>query len=268
MELESKKYTCKELASWFGISSNNFSKNRHKRLEELNQYADYEIKYTPTGRISYIKIIEVKVPIYGGVNLKKEFLDWIPNGITEVATWAADFEHVLSWPLLINYYCKEHKIKYDGPHYILVEDEGISIDSKRKIKGQRKIPNPEFKEWHYLYNLAKRWGGANNISLEDWGIDCCVDSFNPTSMRITTEEDLERREQVYKKWFGTIPHQEVLDFVDYIDEYEDCYIPRDELMQLKLCQRLTDKEKRLAAAKECAELGILRRKGYHVAGLD
>ena len=106
MELENKKYTCKELASWFEISSNNFSKNRHKRLEELGQYADFEVKYTPTGKISYINVIKVKVPIYGALNLKQKFLEWLPNGITEVATWAADFEHVLSWPLLINYYCK------------------------------------------------------------------------------------------------------------------------------------------------------------------
>ena len=55
--------------------------------------------------------------------------------------------------------------------------------------------------------------------------------------------------QIYKKWFGTVSHQEVFDLVDYIDEYEDCYIPKDELMQLKLCQRLTDKEKRLDSLK-------------------
>lgn len=267
MELEVKKYKVKELAEWFNISSKYFSTTKTKRLEELSHYADFEVKYTPTGRISYIEITDVKVPIYGALNLKQQFLNWLPGGLIEVATWAIDFEYVLSWPLLVNYYCREHEIKYNGPHYIMVEDEGISIDNKRKIKGQRKVPNPEYKEWHYLYNVAKKWGIANNISLEDVGIDCCVDSFNPTSMRITTDEDLEKREQVYKKWFGTIRHQEVLDFVDYIDEYEDCYIPKDELMQLKLCQRLSDKEKRLAAAKECAELGILRRKGYRLVGL-
>lgn len=268
MILENKKYTCKELAEWFEISPNNFSKNKKKRLEELSQYADFKIGYTPKGRISFIEITNVKVPIYGTLDMKKQFLLWVPNGLTEVATWAIDFGYVLSWPLVVNYYCDKHNIKYDGPHYILIEDEGISIDNKRKVKGQRKIPNPEFKEWHYLYNVARRWGADNNIYLEDLGIDCCADSFNPTSLRITTEEDLEKREQIYKKWFGVIHHQEVFDFVDYIDEYEDCYIPKDELMQLKLCQRLSDKEKRLAAAKECAELGVLRRKGYRLVGLD
>lgn len=33
-------------------------------------------------------------------------------------------------------------------------------------------------------------------------------------------------------------------------------------MQLRICQRLSDKEKRLRAAKECADIGVLRRKGY------
>lgn len=268
MELEVKKYKVKELAEWFNISSKYFSTTKVKRLEELSQYADFKVKYTPTGRISYIDVTNVKVPIYGALTLKQKFLDWLPDGLTEVGTLAIDFEYILSWPLLVNYYCDRNNIKYNGPHYMMVEDEGISNDNKRKVKGQRKVPNPEFKEWHYLYNIARRWGAENNISLEDIGIDCCADSFNPTCLRITTEEDLKKREQVYEKWFGTINHQDVFDLVDYIDEYEDCYIPRDELMQLKLCQRLTDKEKRLAAAKECAELGVLRRKGYRLIGLD
>lgn len=268
MELEVRKYKVKELAEWFNISSKYFSTTKVKRLEELSQYADFKVKYTPTGRISYIDVTNVKVPIYGALTLKQKFLEWLPANITEVAMWFVDLEYVLSWPLLINYYCKENGIKYNGPHYILVEDEGTSSDGKRKIKGQRRIPNPEFKEWHYLYNIAKKWGIANNISLEDVGIDCCADSFNPTYLRLTTEEDLEKREQVYKKWFGTVRQQDVMDLVDYIDEYEDYCIPKDELMQLKLCQRLSDKEKRLAAAKECAELGVLRRKGYRLVGLD
>lgn len=267
MELEVKKYKVKELAEWFDISAKYFSTTKAKRLEELSQYADFEVNYTPTGRISCIEITNVKVPIYGALSLKQQFLDWIPGGILEVATWAADFGYVLSWPLLVNYYCKENNIRYNGPHYILVDDEGISNDNKRKVKGQRRIPNPDFKEWHYLYNLARGWSITNDISLEDWGIDCCADSFNPTTLRITTDKDLEKREQIYKKWFGTIKHQDVIDLVDYIDEYGDCYIPRDELMQLKLCQHLSDKEKRIAAAQECAKLGVLRRKGYHVAGL-
>ena len=82
MELENKKYTCKEIAEWFEISPNNFSKNKEKRLEELSQYAEFKIGYTPKGRISFIEIINVKVPIYGTLDLKKQFLIWVPEGIT------------------------------------------------------------------------------------------------------------------------------------------------------------------------------------------
>lgn len=268
MNLEVKKYKVKEMAEWFGISSKYFSTTKEKRLEELNQYADFEVKYTPTGRISCINVTNVKVPIYGALSLKQQFLEWLPKNIIEESMWFVDYGYVLTWPLLVNCYCSQHNIKYNGPHYILVEDEGTSTDGKRKVKGQRRIPNPEFKEWHYLYNIAKKWGIEHNFSLEDIGLDCCADSFNPTYLRLTTEEDLEKREQIYKKWFGTVSHQEVFDLVDYIDEYEDCCIPKDELMQLKLCQRLSDKEKRLAAAKECAELGVLRRKGFRLVEPD
>ena len=73
MELEVRKYKVKELAEWFNISSKYFSTTKVKRLEELSQYADFEVKYTPTGRISYIDIINVKVPIYGALHLNKNF---------------------------------------------------------------------------------------------------------------------------------------------------------------------------------------------------
>lgn len=267
MVLENKKYKLKEIAEWFNMSANNFSKQKDRCLAELKCYAEFEVKYTPSGRVSYIDVTRVLVPIYEKPVSKQQFLDWLPTGIKKVATWAAETQYVLSWPLLVNYYCKENNIPYDGPHYILEKDEGVSYDSKRKVEGNRKIPNPDFSEWHYLYNLVRRWSAQHNISLEDWSIDCCADSFNPTSLRISTKEDLKKREQIYKKWFG-VRQQEVLDLVDYIDEYADCYIPKDELMQLRICQRLSDRAKRIAAAKECAESGVLKRKGYHVAGLD
>ena len=125
------------------------------------------------------------------------------------------------------------------------------------------MPNPRFKLWHSLYNAAKYWGKKNNISLEDWGIDCCADSFNPTYLRLTTQEDLQKREEIYKKWFG-VTHQEVIDLIDYIEDYDDDYIDKEEILQLKLCQRLTDKEKRQKAVEECVKAGVLRRKGYHL----
>lgn len=195
MLLEEKNYTLAELSKWFQISSKNLSHYKDKRFRELKQYTDFEVIYTQARRVSSINVTKVKEPNYGVLDLKKQFLEWLPRNISNVATNTEEFGRVLFWPLIINCYCKEYNIPYDGAHYLWVEDEGTSHDNKRKVYGKRKIPNPEYKKWHYLFNLAKQWGSKNNIHLEDYGIDCCVDSFNPTSMRLTTEEDRKKEKK-------------------------------------------------------------------------
>lgn len=261
MLLEKKIYKIKELANWFETTPKSFSNTKKQRLEELAKYAEFQINYTKTGRISSIEILEVKEPVYGVLDLKAQFLKWLPANIHSIAQNTDEWGDILSWPTVINYYCKKNNIHYEGAHYIWVKDEGRTEDNKRKIEGSRRVPNPAFKCWHYLLHIAKAWGQKNNIHLEDYGLDCCADSFNPTSLRLTTEEDKEVREKIYSKWFG-VKHQEVLDLVDYIEGYDDDYIDKEDLMQLKLCQRLSDKDKRMAAAGECAKAGVLRRKGY------
>ena len=277
MVLEEKKYSLTEIAQWFGISKQCLNKTKEKRFEELKDYADFVICYKPSGRFSYIDVSAVKEPVYGVLNLKKNFLDWLPNGIIEVSTYAEDSGgKILSWPTVVNYYCKKNNIEYDGPHYLLEYADRVRVAIRDEEDeefigevykgGYRKVVNQEYKEWHYLYRLARKWGMENKVRLEDIGLDCCADSFNPTYLRVATKEDKEIREKIYEKWFGKRTNEEVLSVIDYISEYEDVYISKDELMQLKLCQLLTDKERRMAAAKECASQGVLKRKGYIIRG--
>lgn len=261
MLLEEKTYNIKQLAEWFEIKPGRFYHTKEEKLQELSDYAEFQVKYSQTGRILSIEITKVKEPVYGVLSLKNQFLKWLPANIHNIAEETEEWGSIISWPLVVNCYCQENNIDYDGAHYVWVSDAGRSDDGKRKVEGCRRVPNADFKAWHYLLHLAKAWGQKNHITLEDYGIDCCADSFNPTHLRLTTEQDKETREKIYSKWFG-IKHQEVLDLVDYIEYYDDDYIDKEDLMQLKLCQRLSDKEKRQAAAEECVQAGVLRRKGY------
>ena len=43
MGLREGKISNKELAEWFGISANSFSKNKEKKLEELKYFAEFHI---------------------------------------------------------------------------------------------------------------------------------------------------------------------------------------------------------------------------------
>lgn len=47
-------WNLKDLSQWFGIKPNTFSKQKQERLEELKEYADYEI--TDGGKVNIIKI--------------------------------------------------------------------------------------------------------------------------------------------------------------------------------------------------------------------
>ena len=61
MILEVKKYKNKEIADWFGITKESFSRSRDKKLQELSLYCDW----VDLGRQG-IKITAVRVPEYLG----------------------------------------------------------------------------------------------------------------------------------------------------------------------------------------------------------
>ena len=73
------------MASWFGTTPKSFSNTRAWRLKELAKYAEFQINYTQTGRISSIEILEVKEPVYGALDLKAQFLKWLPFNIHDIA---------------------------------------------------------------------------------------------------------------------------------------------------------------------------------------
>ena len=60
-ELELKVYTNKEIAQWFGITPNYFSKNKEKKLEELKAFADFE---QVGNKQKKIKITHIYEPVY------------------------------------------------------------------------------------------------------------------------------------------------------------------------------------------------------------
>lgn len=266
MKLEKKTYKRKEIAEWFGITPKTFTDSKKEKLEELKEYADYTLNYSQAGYLMSITITEVKYDTYGELKIKNKFFEWLnKGGIQEVILNQMDQEEVINYSVVTNYYCFHNNIPYDGPHYIKVQMEGRTLDNKRSIKGYISQPNQEYKQWHYLYNLLKQWTKKNNFRLENCYIDCCADSFNPTKLKITTQTDIDVRQKIYDKWFGRVYTQDAIELVDYITDYPESYIDKEELEQLKLCRRLSDKEKRIAAARECADNGVLRRNGYFIS---
>ena len=78
MELQPKKYKQKELAEWFGINYNSFRMSRDKKLEELKDYADFEIEYNATSkRINSINVKKVYHNVYYK-SYKKDLIDSLP----------------------------------------------------------------------------------------------------------------------------------------------------------------------------------------------
>lgn len=55
MKLKLGKMTSKEVAAWFGISYTYFKNHKEKKLEELKEYAEFEVVY---GGINILKIID------------------------------------------------------------------------------------------------------------------------------------------------------------------------------------------------------------------
>ena len=79
-ELKLGKVTSKELAEWFGIKPSSFANMKAKKLEELKNYADFEIK----NRSIYIK--EIYISEYARMkhfDLVKDSLVelWCPNNL-------------------------------------------------------------------------------------------------------------------------------------------------------------------------------------------
>lgn len=90
-------------------------------------------------------------------------------------------------------------------------------------------------------------------------VDCSASEWNPTKLIKTTPEMKKKREQIYEKYFGKVSVDEVVELIEYINnKYDLC----EELNELELYCRLSDKEKLFLAADECRQNGVLKFLGY------
>lgn len=257
----------KDLSEWFGISLDSFKSLKKAKLEELRDYCDYELIETETGRFKEIHITTVYISVYySRKSLKKKFLEWIAaGGIEEVAAQTPD--NVYSYPVVVNYFCKQNGIPFDGAHFYTITEDGRNAKGNKIHEGTRKVTNEDFSEWHYLYRLLKKYQMDNKIRC-GYAINCCADSFNPIKLRSETEEDQELQNKIYKRYFGELSYEDICELVDQVsamvEQDELTFENKNSIIENKIMRSLSSKQKRQLAAEECADSGVLRRKGYSV----
>lgn len=263
---ENLKLSREELCDWFGIKTRTFSSLKKQKLEELKDFCDYELIKNQSGSFKAVYIKEVYEPIYSRkINpLKKKFLSWIKDGgISEVASQTENKTY--SYPTVINYFCKKNCIPYDGPHHYTIMEDGKNAEGVKIEGGRRRVSNKEYPEWHYLYRLLKKYQSENKIKCGS-SVNCCAEDFNPTKLRLETAEDRELQNQIYQKYFGKLSYEDINELVDQvtlmIERGEISPEDKDFIIENKLMRNLSNKIKRERAAQECAEAGVLRRKGY------
>ena len=253
-----------ELCDWFGIKPMSFSCDKHAKLEELKDFCDYDLIETKSGNFKGVHINKVYIPVYCRSPLKKKFLDWIENGGLREAAFQTE-DRTYSYVEAVNYFCDKNNIPYDGAHYQLSIEDGRNIAGNKIFEGNRKITNKEFREWHYLYRILKKYQMDNNIKCGP-SVNCCAKGFNPIVLRLETPEDRELQNKIYQKYFGKLSYEDVCELVDQVTAMVECgeitAADKDFVIENQLMRTLSSKQKRQLAARECAEIGVLRRKGY------
>lgn len=101
-----------------------------------------------------------------------------------------------------------------------------------------------------------------------YAINCCVNSFNPIKLRLETEKDQELQNKIYKKYFGELSYEDICELVDQVSamvgDDELTLVDKNRIVENKVMRSLSSKQKRQMAAEECADVGVLRRKGYPI----
>lgn len=92
-------------------------------------------------------------------------------------------------------------------------------------------------------------------------VNCCADSFNPTKLRLETEKDQELQNKIYKRYFGELSYEDICELVDQVSAMVE---DNELILENKVMRSLSNKQKRQLAAEECADNGVLRRKGYSI----
>lgn len=194
---ENMVLTRAELAEFFCIQPQTITRAKEKYLEELKEYCDYELSLTPKGNFRSVTVKKVYCDTYYRT-YKKDFINWLNNNDVFALTGEDGFSNLA---VITNYYCKENKIPYDGPHYVYVDFEGHTDDGKRKLKETKKVPNLEYRVWHYLYRLAGKYYEGSDDRVKDW-VDMCAAEIHPSYVRIMTKEDKEKYNEIAFKIFG------------------------------------------------------------------
>lgn len=251
------KYNRQELAEWFGISPTTFTHSKDKKLEELEEYGDFEIFNTKTGKFSYVIFSYVHCDTYYR-SYRDEFLKSLKND----NLWEKTGEdNISNCTVVTNYYCHEHKLPYDGPHFVWYDDIGTSDDGKRKIVQRKKKPNSEFKLWHYLYNLARRYYYNEKLLDSKIEYDMSAGAYNPIYLRKTTEEMKNLRDSIYGKYFGESHSGDWFKLNDLMEESEGDMISKSEIRKIESIAKMSDKEKLAAAKSELLKAEVLERNG-------
>lgn len=201
-ELELKTYTQKELAEWFGITYNTFRMLKDKKLEELREYAEYNIINSKNGRLKGIQITSIYCPIYYKSN-KDDFVSFLLNPENWKCTLDSRYGNI---SIIVNYYCELNNIPYKdvGLRSYYIKAEGMSFDGKHKLSEVKLIRNTEdYKLWYYLYDVAKNFFNEHKwIDSED-KVLCRTDSYHPISLKVSTEEAKEKAKVIWKKYNST-----------------------------------------------------------------
>lgn len=201
-ELELKTYTQKELAEWFGITYSSFRHVLNRKLEELKEYAEYDIINSKTGRLKGIQITSIYCPIY-----YKSYKDDFISFLLKPENWKCTLDNGYgNISIIVNYYCELKGIPYknSGLRNIYMKIDGISFDKKYKISEVKLVRNSEnYKLWYYLYDTARRFFSEHKwIDSED-KVLCRTDSYHPISLKVSTEEAKEKAKVIWKKYNST-----------------------------------------------------------------
>lgn len=262
MNLEKDKIlTRSELADFFGVKPQTITKAKEKYLEDLKDYCDYELLETKTGKFKGVKILYVHCDTYYK-SYKKDFLDWLENNDVFALTGEDGLSNIA---VVTNHYCHLNGIPYEGPHYILEDFEGRTNDGKRAMKERQKIPNYEFKQWHYLYRLARQFfSGNGEFHTKEYEL-MCSNVFQPIYLNKMTEEKRQKYNQIVFEIYGnqTENFVETTQSIEEIDTKDmSADEMRKEILSLRSMRDMTDQEKRQKFIMRLAEEGVIKFKGY------
>lgn len=260
---ENEVYSISDMAAFLGISPKSFSAHRQRYLEELKNYIDYSLIMNSSGRrIKGIKVLTIYCDEVNYKLYKSDFINWLSNNDVFELTAEDGYSNLT---IITNYYCNLKGIPYNGPHYIEVEDIGMSFDNKRIVKQTKKVPNPEFKIWHYLYQLSRRYfSGKNESRIKDY-VDMCSGEFRPIYIKKMTEAEKQKYNKIAYEVYGN----QAANFAETTEAVEDMNVSnmsaeemRKEILNLRSIRDMTDKDKRRIFYARLAEAGLLKYKGY------